>query len=349
MTTNTGISGPDIIRKPKANVVLDATVLSTLMSCARLADFKFNHNLQSIRGKSNSLEAGSIVHKGLEVTYRMIMNGFPRGNAISTGLVAARLYADGCPHCANFQPLCVVDLYKENTDTHTHSEQCELRPKCGHTPDEYPGVQQTPEESEGHIIGVKHCLDTLEQYWDFYKNDYWVTLGVETVEGKILYEDDDLRILWKAKLDWKIDNNQGVYPVDHKTSKQRRLKLKLNNQFMGQCLVTGTRAMIVNNIGFQKTLKPAEKFTREMMSYSSDALLEWQSQTLPHWAYKMLDYQETGYWAPNFTHCENKYGNCQFIDVCGSDRNMREDAIRMNFIKGPVWDPVNSSSREDEI
>lgn len=323
MTTNTGLTGPTIL-KVKQNVVLDATILSTLMSCARLADFKFNMHLQSNRGKSNSLEAGSIVHKGLEVSLKLQQGGMARTDANQYGYIAARLYADGCPHCASFAA----------TDENP-------KPVCGHTADEYPGVQNTPEESEGHIIGVKHCLDTLEQYWEHYKNDFWVTLGVETVEGKILYEDEDLRILWKAKLDWKVDTNQGIYPVDHKTSKQRRAKLKLNNQFMGQCLVVGTRNMVVNEIGFQKSLKPAEKFIRNMMSYSSEALFEWQSQILPYWAYKLLDYNETGYWAPNFTHCENKFGNCPFIKVCDSDPNMREMELRVNFVKGPEWNPSN--------
>jgi hypothetical protein len=328
--TNTGLHGPTIITTKK-NIVLDATLLSALMGCGRLVDLRFNHNLQSIRGKSNSLEVGSIVHKGLEINYKMRSAGYDRLKSEAMGLVAARLYADGCPYCADFVATDEI-----------------LTPACGHSPQEYPGVANTPEESSGYIVGIKHAIDTLEQYFDYYKGDHWITLGVETVEGKVLYEDDDIRILWKAKLDWKVDTNQGIFAVDHKTAKQRRPKQKLNNQFMGQCLVTGARSMIVNEIGFQKTLKPHEKFQRPMMNYTSEALIEWSGTTLPYWAYKLLDYQETGYWPPNLTHCENKYGNCPFIPACEADPHMRAEELKIHFIKGPAWDPTNPTILDED-
>lgn len=357
-TTNTGLHGPTIL-KTKHNIVLDATLLSALMSCARFTDLRFNNNLQGIKGKSNSLEVGSVVHKGLEVAYKLMMFGHSRQNAVQTGLIAAQMYADGCPHCAGFTDRDCEDCNgngnvpaPDMTDEMISLRPCEFckgtgkinKPACGHSADEYPGVINSPQESEGYLVGVSHAIHTLEEYFDYYKNDHWVTLGVETVEGKILYEDDDIRILWKAKLDWKVDTNQGIFPCDHKTSKQRRQKIKLNNQFMGQCLVMGTRSMIVNEIGFQKSLKPSEKFLRPIMSYTSDALLEWQGTTLPYWAYKLVDYQETGYWPPNLTHCENKYGNCPFIHACEADPQRREEELRINFIKGPDWNPTN----EDE-
>src|SRR5689334_1824749 len=104
MTTNTGLSGPNIITSPKKNIVLDATVLSTLMSCPRLADFRFNHNFESNSGKSNSLEVGSVVHKVLEVAYKLMSQGHKKSDAIETGLIAGRLYAEGCPYCTDFTP-----------------------------------------------------------------------------------------------------------------------------------------------------------------------------------------------------------------------------------------------------
>jgi hypothetical protein len=113
---------------------------------------------------------------------------------------------------------------------------------------------------------IELILKTCEEYLDYYKNDYWIPLEVETVHGEVLYEDDEIRILYKAKLDYLVDTLQGIYAVDHKTMKQRRETLSLNNQFMGQCVLTKNRGMFVNKIGFQKTLKPSEKFTRELIN-----------------------------------------------------------------------------------
>ncbi len=281
------------IQTKRASVVLDATVLSTLMSCARLTDFKFNMHLQPLSGKSDSLQMGSIVHIILENFYGSIRDGKSRVDSIENGMKA------GIEYIA--------------------SEEVTLDPKDS-----------------------AWALKTAEEYFEFYKNDSWEPLIIEEVVGRVLYEDDEIRILWKAKLDLKVDTANGIYPVDHKTMKQRRDTISLNNQFIGQCLVTESRSMIVNKIGFQTTLKPVEKFTRAVVSYSADRLLEWQSEILPYWAKQLVLYNESGYYPPNFTHCENKFGVCQFKSVCEANREMREEELKNGFKVGEPWDPVNS-------
>lgn len=306
----------------KKNIVLDATMLSTLMACPRLLDMRFNHQLVPMKGKGNSLEVGLIVHKVLEVFYWHMINGSGRVKALIAGMTAGQLYVQGCRGCAG--------VYEGVT-------------ACGHQHDEYPGVVNTPAEStgqkEGNLVGWKWALATCEQYFDFYKNDFWVPLEVEVTKREILYEDDEIRILWKAKLDWIVDTNQGIFPSDHKTSKQRRDTNSQSSQFMGQCILMKTRKTIINKIGFQTTLKPEEKFTRVLMTYSADRLMEWQSEILPHYAYQLLSFSENDSFPPNFTHCESKYGNCVMLHVCEADRGMRGETVALNFIKGPVWDP----------
>lgn len=345
MTLNE-IAEQSIDKTSKTNIILDSQVLTTLMACGRLTDFRFNHNLQSLNGKSNSLECGSVVHKFLETYYGCQINGIKRSEAIGFGLAAAELYIKGCPTCTGFTPAHMIDGEMTTTirDGHVCNEDCKTKPPCGHRINDFPGIKNTPAESEGYKIGWKHVLTTCEEYSDYYKNEYWVPLEVEVVKSKVLFEDDEIRILWKAKLDLITDTNQGILPVDHKTMKQRRNTTKLNNQFKGQCLIMGTRNVIINKVGFQKTLPPAEKFERAPISYSAPVLIEWQSQILPYYAYKLIEYNETGYWPPNYNNCENKYGDCVFRGVCESDPEMREEEIKLNFYVGPEWNPTN----EDE-
>jgi len=182
---------------------------------------------------------------------------------------------------------------------------------------------------------------TMEEYFDYYKNDFWIPLEVEVVKKDILYTDDEVRIGWKAKLDAIVDTNQGIFSIDHKTMKQRRDTLSLNNQFMGQAILMHTNQVIINKIGFQTTLKPHEKFTRPVVTYNADRLFEWRTEIVPYWAKMILLWEESGYYPPNYTHCENKYGKCPFIDVCSSPPNLREDEIRRLFIVGDEWDPQN--------
>ena len=319
-------SAPDIfVPQKKRHIAIDATMLSTIMGCGRLVDFRFNHSLLSLNGKSNSLECGNIAHKYFEIYYKSIIAGFIKSQSHGMGMAAAEMYARGCPGCMHFKP----------TDE-------QPKPVCGHKDKEYPGTENTPYEKEKEYqIGWKWVLETLEQYFDFYKNDYWVPLEVEIVKGQVLYEDDEIVILWKAKFDLLSDTTQGIYPIDHKTMKQRRNNISLNNQFMGQCILAGTQNMVINKVGFQTTLKPHEKFVRATMSYSHKRLLEWQGTILPYWIYKYLDYLDNDYWAPNFDHCENKYGNCTFIDVCEADPEERERELKLNFYVGEDWNPTN--------
>jgi hypothetical protein len=190
------------------------------------------------------------------------------------------------------------------------------------------------------------ALDTCIQYENHYKNDSWETQAVEEVRSKEIYEDDKLRIIWKAKFDWivNVPNQMSNLAVDHKTMKQRRDSLNLNNQFTGQVLLTGNRLMFVNKIGFQKSLKLEERFTRAPINYTAARLEEWSKEIVPYWAYKLVEYAENKYWPANYTHCENKYGFCRFKEVCESNPNMREEVIRINFYKGKKWDIGNDTT-----
>jgi len=273
----------------RKRIILDATMLSTIMSCGRLADFRFNHSFQSLDGKSPSLEMGSIVHSYLEKYYGSIIGGVAKQDAHGYGMAAAMIYVNS------------------SEVTNTNDED------------------------------IKLALNTCELYYEHYKNDSWTPLEVEVTKKMVVYEDDEIVLAWAAKLDLIVDSNAGVIPIDHKTMKQRRDSSSLNNQFLGQCLLLGTRFMVVNKIGFQKSLKPSERFTRATINYTQDRIHEWQSTILPYWAKMMLMYSESGYWPPNWTHCENKYGFCQFRGICESDRGMREETLGINFKVGEPW------------
>ena len=321
MTTPTS---PEII-VPKKNIIFDATILSSLQSCPRYADFRFNHCFEPLNGKSNSLECGSLVHKILEVFFLSQIAGHTRAQALGYAFAAGELYIQGCSYCTDYKG--------------------DNKPSCNHEPDEYPGLMNTPPDNEKKPkrTGWKWVLQTMEEYFDYTKNDVWTPKEVELVKGKMLYEDDEIRVLWKAKLDLLAETNVGIRPVDHKTMSQDRQSTKMHNQFMGQCFIEDVPSMVVNKIGFQLSKKPEERFKRVMWTYTRDHMLEWQSEIVPYWAYQYLSYEEGGYYPPRYVQCEGKYGTCEFCEhVCGVDRNLREAGLRAHFKIGRAWDPANA-------
>jgi hypothetical protein len=260
-------------------------------------------------GKSNSLEAGSLVHVILEHYSKSVISGKNRNDAISIGYEAGKEYITGYTPINKY----VTDPTEE-------------------------GLKNTPSVGDRYIVGTEHVFKTMEEYFDHYRSDSFTIIAAEETRRELIYEDEFMRIIWAAKFDQIVDMPNGFMSVDHKTMKQKRISLSLNNQFMGQCVLLKARNVLINKIGFQTSLKPHEKFERVVISYSPDRLAEFTNEIVPHYARMMLAYHEAEYFPPNFTHCENKYGTCEFREIEEMDRNMREEALNLYFKEGKKWE-----------
>jgi len=270
----------------KKNVIMDSQIITTLQGCDRKADYRFNHSLVPIKGKSRSLEKGSLVHEFMEAYYKAIKNGSNRAVAESMGHVAATKYI------------------KE--------------------------MKNTPTEEALEAVEVCH------KYLKHRKNDAWTIIDVECGRGEVVYEDDEIRVLYKVKYDLIVDTNQEVISVDHKTMSRNGETLGLNNQFMGQCLLLKKNRMMVNKIGFQKSLKPEEQFVRVMIPYSKDRLAEFV-ELIGYYAKVLVNNHESGYWPPRFTQCDKFFG-CEYKHVCEGDRSDRNRLLKEQFVVGEPWD-----------
>ena len=290
-------------------VIMDSQILTTLQICEEFLNLRFNYNFVPISGPGRAIEMGAMMHHILEIYYSVQRNGKSKSIAFEEGMKIGQLYIVGCESCRN--------------------------KTCKDHKDSFLGLQATTVE-EAH-----HVLDTFNQYHHFWHNDSWTTINTEIVKGEVIYEDDELSLLWKAKIDWEIDNLEGIFSTDHKTASRREETLSLNNQFIGQCVLTKQNKMFINKIGYQKTLKPEEKFERVAICYSKERILEWKAETASY-AYDLVALHQSNSYRHKFTSCQRRYGPCIFRKVCEGQPNDRERLLREQFkVAEQIWDPNN--------
>ncbi len=302
-------------------VILDATTLTKLQICDEYFNLSTNLNLIPLSGKGKGLELGSMMHEMLATFYRLQRDGKSYDERTSSAVITGQTFITGCEIC-----IAHVSSLKEQV----------ILPKCTvHTDHPFTGLE-TASIEEAH-----DCILNFHQYCERWKNDSWTTINVEHVKGKVIYEDDELSLLWKAKIDWEVDNLEGFFSVDHKTMSRREDTLSLNNQFIGQSIVTEQTKVFINKIGTQKSLKPEEKFERVAINYTKERIAEWINECA-QWAYELIALQESGVFKHRFTSCDRKYGHCLFKKVCSGQPTDRERLIMEQFkVNDKVWDVTN--------
>lgn len=188
------------------------------------------------------------------------------------------------------------------------------------------------------VEDVDDTFRVFREYVEYYWGEPQQTLAVEQVGSKIMYEDEELIIVYETKIDWIWSLPQiKLMPTDHKHSRRRGPTHELSNQFMGYCWMLDVRNIMINKIGFQTSLTPAEKFQRPVISYSLPVLESWVRNSV--WWIKFLnDCEKTQSWPQNFTSCD-KYSGCIFSPVCLSPDESKAFKMKQLFnIAEEEWD-----------
>ena len=185
---------------------------------------------------------------------------------------------------------------------------------------------------------VEEVTLTFLSYCEHYQFERWEVIEVEKPFRLVLYEDAELRIIIQGKIDLIVDTGQIICPIDHKTESRRSEALALSNQFMLYCFAAKSNNIIINKIGFQKTLPASEKFYREIMSYDDDNLLEWRDEFIFK-VRELIGYSEVNWFPHRYTSCSDKYGRCMFTEICHTPRFAREVRLKSQFEEVEPWSP----------
>jgi hypothetical protein len=210
------------------------------------------------------------------------------------------------------------------------------------------GVTETELDSEV----VNRVIDTMEEYYDYWRVED-ENLNIVEVEKPFIYtlhEDDEIRISMAGKIDL-VANPKGYtnLPYDHKSFDRTFETSRLSNQFMNYCMALRSNFLIVNKIGFQKTLKPHEKFTRVPLSYDKYILDEWKNNVVQVLVNHYLTCVGEQHWPMNITSCFKFNRKCEFYEVCDSSgKEAKMFKLSANYIDVEPWDVSKVMRRSSE-
>lgn len=183
---------------------------------------------------------------------------------------------------------------------------------------------------------------TLVSYAEFYRFEKWEIIEIERPFRLVIYEDEELRIILQGRIDLMVDTGQVIIPVDHKSESRKSEAIALSNQFMAYTYAAKANNIIINKIGFQKSLAASEKYYRTMLSYDDDNLDEWREELIFK-TRELLGYAEVNWFPHRYSSCQDKYGKCMFHDVCHTHRAAREVRLNGMFEVSEPWDPFKDN------
>lgn len=273
--------------------------LGTWYDCRRRYHYEKQLRFRIIADKPDYMQEGSLIHKMLEVFYRL---GIPRedgvrvtySDRIEAGLDAAVKHAS------------MAD------DINIEADRLQF------LKDSFVLYADHWKEDGWIPRAVEHPF-TME----LYRRD-----DTDKEEGiLVLYEGiTDLLI--------EVPNEPSLIPVDHKSSssfKKLRHPTLLSGQFIGYAVATDATKVVENKFGLQKTYGPKDRFIRNPIEYDPHVLEEWKGWTVVQ-ALQLDRATQEDYFEPNFNACKR---GCVFTSVCYTRPSLRDWKLTKDYIIAP--------------
>lgn len=199
---------------------------------------------------------------------------------------------------------------------------------------------------------INRVIDVMEEYFDYWRvaDQRFQIVEVEKPFMYVLYEDDEVRMHLAGKIDLIVSDNQYTnLPYDHKSYDRSYDVGRMSNQFKNYVNATKSNFLIVNKIGFQKTLKPHEKFLRPPLSFDHLMLEQWKNNVIKV-VFKYLECVAENYWPLNETSCDKFNRRCEYYDICDSSgQEAKLFKLSSNYIDVEPWDVTKILKKPTEI
>lgn len=195
------------------------------------------------------------------------------------------------------------------------------------------------------VSDIETVIKALNEYVSHYRDrDDFNILAVEETLSDVIYEDDNLIILYSGTIDLLTERSGLVVPYDHKSESARFNVPSLSNQLIGYCYLTRSPRITRNAIGLQKKKPVHEKMYRQMFSYSQATINWWVDNTVKQ-TMRILESYRIGEWTANLSSCGNMFRSaCPYQQVCISPVEDREEELNRGFVRAKLYDEAFRSS-----
>lgn len=198
---------------------------------------------------------------------------------------------------------------------------------------------------------ILRVIDVMEEYFDHWRvaDQRFQIVEVEKPILYLLHEADEYKFYLSGKIDLIIsDDKYTNLPWDHKSYDRSYPTSRMPNQFKNYVNALQSNFLIVNKIGFQKTVPAHEKFIRVPLSFDPLYLDTWKQNVI-----KVIDWyvqcMANEYWPTNETSCDKFNRKCEYLEVCDSSGQEAADYKMMTlFKKGEPWDVTKVLKRTSE-
>lgn len=163
-------------------------------------------------------------------------------------------------------------------------------------------------------------------------------------------------IIYCGKIDLGIEDHNGIWSFDHKTTFQFGetfdKQMGMDGGQLGYCWalsqVTGKKPLgyIIDAIRVRRPLKrdefseksciDATDFKRTPYYVTDDMLAEWKSDVLAL-VQNIFAYHSNNHFPRHRWNCTNKYGLCDYFDVCSAPREQRDMILNGSLFEENTW------------
>lgn len=300
-------------------IALDSQILSSIQSCARKTQYNFIDHIRPMSTPA-PLERGGLMHDVIEIFYGI--KGNTEGDCINRDSELWKFLIEKGLADADYKNVLAL---RGNTEA-----IIEFAVLAGE-------MRATKLD-----LGIETCDETLnqfKQYARFYKNDEWAPVAVEETGAKILYEDEDYKFIYTFKIDRVMRKGHMVAPFDTKTGQRNDTPDTMSNQFIGYCWALDLEHLVVDKIGFQKTLRVEDRFKRYILNITEERQKEWV-ETATYWCMRLTEHISTNVWPMQISPACSMYSGCFYKNLCEASPSRRDDIKAREYVVNTKWDPA---------